>query len=82
MASIAKYKEENRRLKEKLDNTVLGDEDIQAILDQIDSNNRIIEELSKKEKIVMPIHGQKVGHSIKKNKKRATLGFGENKVII
>lgn len=81
MASIAKYKEENRRLKEKLDNTVLGDEDVQAILDQIDSNNRIIEELSKKEKIVIPIHGQKVGPA-KKAKKHATSGFGEGKVII
>ena len=79
MASVAKYKEENRRLKEKLNSTILGDEDIQSIMDQIDSNNRIIEELSKKEKNIIPIHGQKVGPNTGKAKKRS--GFMDGQVV-
>lgn len=72
MASIAKYNEENRKLREKLNSTILGDEDVQSILDQIDENNRIIEELSKKEKVVIPIRGRKVstvtGKKIRKSR--------------
>lgn len=80
MASIAKYKEDNRRLREKLNSTVLGDEDVQAIMDQIDANNRIIEELSKKEKVVIPIHGKKVGPNT--GKKTRQSNFLDGKFIL
>ena len=72
MASIAKYKEENRKLQEKLNNTTLGDEDTQLILDQIDENNRIIEEESRKEKIVFKVSAPKVPKG-KRNKKKGSI---------
>lgn len=73
MASVAKYNEDNRKLREKLNNTLLSDEDTQAILDQIDENNRIIEELSKKEKTIIPIRGRKVSNSTGKKIRKARL---------
>ena len=39
--SVAVYKEQNRKLNEKLETEILGDADKQAIIDQINENNRI-----------------------------------------
>lgn len=72
MASIAKYKEENRKLQEKLNNTTLGDEDTQLILDQIAENNRIIEQESRNEKIVFDVSAPKV-HKGKRDKKKISM---------
>ena len=72
MASVAKYKDENRKLQEKLNNTNLGDEDTQMIVDQINENNRIIEELSRKEKILYKTNAPRVKQG-KKGKKKASL---------
>ncbi len=81
MASIAKYKEDNKKLRAKLDNSILSDEDTQNILDQIDENNRIIEELSKKEKVVIPIRGKKVTPMTGKKTHKSDFIDG-NKIII
>lgn len=80
MASVAKYKEDNRKLREKLDKTILSDEDVQSILDQIDENNRIIEELSKKEKTIIPIRGHKVSNATGKKVRKSRLT--ENKFTL
>lgn len=69
-SSVAVYKEQNRKLNEKLETQVLGDADKQAIIDQINENNRIIEDLSRKEKTVMPVTTAKVGKNSKKSLKR------------
>ena len=68
--SVAVYKEQNRKLNEKLETQVLGDADKQAIIDQINENNRIIEDLSRKEKTLMPVTTAKVGKNNKKSLKK------------
>ena len=72
MASVAKYKEDNRKLQEILDNTTLGDADTQEILDKIEANNRQIEVLSRKEKMVVKTRAPKVVKG-KKGKKKPSL---------
>lgn len=72
MASVAKYKEDNRKLQEILDNTTLGDADTQELLDKIEANNRQIEILSRKEKMVVKTRAPKVVKG-KKNKKKSSL---------
>ena len=79
--SVAVYKEQNRKLNEKLETEILGDADKQAIIDQINENNRISEELSRKEKTLMPVATAKVGKNAKKSLKK-TYRLQDNKFYL
>jgi len=77
MASAAKYREDNRKLKEKLENTTLGDADTQEIMDKIEENNRMIETLSRKEKMLVKTRAPKVKPGKKTKKKTSTIMDGQ-----
>ena len=80
--SVAVYKEQNRKLNEKLETQVLGDADKQAIIDQINENNRIIEDLSRKEKTVMPETTAKVGKNGSKKSLKRRYRLQDNKFYL